>query len=89
MPVAMELSMIVEITSFTPRDTLSSAGDRGPQRADDDGDARMKLDVQRRREASPRHRRRPTALRPSRYWPSTPMLNSPILKPMATASAET
>ena len=40
MPVAMELSMIVEITSLTPRHTFSNAGDRGPQRADDDRDRR-------------------------------------------------
>ena len=36
MPVAMELSMIVEITSLTPRHTFSDRGDRCPRRADGD-----------------------------------------------------
>ena len=80
----MKFSMIVEMTSLTPRFTLRTAGDRGPGRADRHGDQQDERDVQRPGQVDHaarggRHDGR------ERYWPSTPMLNRFIRKPMATA----
>ncbi len=88
MPVAMELSMIVEITSLTPRNTLRSAAIKAHNAPTTIAIARMKLTCRGAGNvtAAPAAADSTAA---KRYCPSTPMLNNAILKPIATASAET
>ena len=84
----MAFSMIVEMTSLTPRPTLSRPAIDGPRGADEHRDHDDHQHVQRARAGAAR--RRPTAAANTaiRYWPSTPMLNRFIRKPMATAIAD-
>ena len=88
MPVAMELSMIVETTSLTPRHTFSNAAIAAHTPPTTIATRRMKLTWRGAGSvtAAPAAAAN-TAAR--RYCPSTPMLNRAILKPMATASART
>ena len=78
--------MIVEMTSLTPRVTLSTAA-MPAHRPPTTIATTMISDVQHARQARPRRRRAAAIIAASRYWPSTPMLNRFIRKPMATASA--
>ena len=84
MPPAMTLSMIVEMTSLTPRVTLSSAAmpaQRAPTTTATSTTTMMS--------SGPGSSSQPptTAAKKAAiwYWPSTPMLNRFIRKPMATA----
>ena len=58
MPVAMKLSMIVEMTSLTPRVTFSTPAMPAHAAAHDHGHQRMNSDVERRREVDGRAGRR-------------------------------
>ena len=81
----MALSMIVEITSLTPRVARSTPAMLGPRHADEHAVRRMTA----RWSGAGSVTAAPTAAATSaasRYWPSTPMLNRFILKPMATAT---
>ena len=84
----MALSMIVEITSLTPRVTRRTPGDAGPERADDDRDDEGDEDVERARQEGAAGEGGGGVGRRCVYWPSTPMLNRPIRKPIAAATAE-
>ena len=85
--VAMALSMIVEITSETPRVTRSRPA-MPAQAAPTSIAARMAAAVlsQPGSHASPATTA--AANDATRYWPSTPMLKRFIRKPMATATPE-
>jgi hypothetical protein len=85
-PPPMKFSMIVEITSLTPRVTFST-----PAIPAHTAPVTMAMTMMRATcsgpgsdTAAPSPAESTAA---SRYWPSTPMLNSAIRKPMATASA--
>ena len=78
--------MIVEITSFTPRVTLSTpaiAAHAPPTTIATSDDEQH---VQRRRQATIAAADGRGADAARRYWPSTPMLNRFILNPIATAT---
>lgn len=85
--VAMAFSMIVEMTSLTPRRTLSSpaiAAHPAPT------STATKM-ISAMCSGAGRVTAPPTAAAVSaarRYWPSTPMLKRFILNPIATASAD-
>ena len=84
---AIELSMIVEITSLTPRFTFNSAAMEAHAAALPMATARMRItwSTAGRVNAAPTTAANRVA---TLYWPSTPMLNRFILNPMATATAE-
>jgi hypothetical protein len=86
-PVAMALSMIVEITSETPRFTLRYAAmlAHSPPATIATMMATM-IFSQPGSQAWPANTA--AANTATRYWPSTPMLNRFIRKPMATATAD-
>ena len=86
-PVAIELSMIVEMTSLTPRVTFRTPAMPAQTAPTEHRDQDDERDLQ--RAGQRRRRRRPAAAKNAarRYWPSTPMLNRFIRKPMATARA--
>ena len=79
----MALSMIVEMTSLTPRVDLRSTPAM-PAHATPTSIAtrRMTARCRTRRERERPRRRRRRSSAASRYWPSTPMLNRFILKPI-------
>ena len=89
MKVAIAFSMIVLITSLTPRVTFSSAAI--PAQAAPTAIATISVMAIRRKPGSDDMKAAPAtaaaSIAASRYWPSTPMLNRFILKPMATATA--
>ena len=89
MKVAMAFSMMVLITSLTPRVTFSSAAI--PAQAAPTAIATISVMAIRRKPGSDDIQAAPAtaaaSIAASRYWPSTPMLNRFILKPMATATA--
>ena len=89
MKVAIEFSMIVLITSLTPRVTLSSAA--MPAQNAPTAIATMRVIAIRSGPGRMLMKAAPAtaadSIAASRYWPSTPMLNRFILKPMATATA--
>ncbi len=87
MPVAMKFSMIVEMTSLTPRVTLSRPAIPAQNAPTSIATARIRPTCS----TGGRATAPPTAaasIAARRYWPSTPMLNRFILKPMATAMAD-
>lgn len=82
--VAIEFSMIVEMTSLTPRVTFRTpamAAHRAPVAMAETMISGMAIQPG-TVSAPPRTAAMNAA---SRYWPSTPMLNRFIRKPMATA----
>jgi hypothetical protein len=88
-PPAMAFNMIVEMTSLTPRVTLSRpaiAAQAAPttMAVITMSSIRTMPGSQLRKDAAPSA---PASIPANRYWPSTPMLNRPIRKPMATATA--
>src|SRR2546426_7059463 len=86
-PNAMKFSMIVEMTSLTPRVTFRNPAT--PAQAAPTAMPTSRMTVMWM--GGGRCRSGPTAAAmntANRYWPSTPMLNRFILKPMATARAE-
>ena len=83
-PAAMTLSMIVEITSLTPRVTLSAPATPDQRAPTSIATSRMKPMCR----TVGRCTLAPAAAASSAaswYWPSTPMLNSAARKPIATA----
>ena len=86
-PVATKLSMIVEITSLTPRVTLSSAT-KPAQHAPTSIATRMIATCRKPVGSATEPPNAAASIAASRYWPSTPMLNRFIRKPMATAIAD-
>ncbi len=87
MPVAMKFSMIVEMTSLTPRVTLS----RPAIPAQKAPTAMATTTISATWSGGGSVTAPPTAaasIAARRYWPSTPMLNRFILNPMATAIAD-
>ncbi len=83
----MAFSMIVEMTSLTPRVTLSRAAmpaQIAPTSIATHDDHAGSCSGSGSATAPPTTAAAKAA---SRYWPSTPMLNRFIRKPMATASA--
>ena len=87
--VAIAFSMIVLITSLTPRVTLSSAAmpaQAAPDRHRDDQRDRRSAGSPAATLMKPRRPTAAASIAASRYWPSTPMLNRFILNPMATAT---
>ncbi len=83
----MKFSMIVEMTSLTPRRTLSSA--TSPAHAAPASIAtRMVAACRSPLGSDTDPANAPANIAASRYWPSTPMLNRFIRKPMATATAD-
>ena len=87
MPVAMKFSMIVEMTSLTPRVTLSRPAMPAHMAPTNMATAMTRPMCS----GAGRTTAPPTAaasIAASRYWPSTPMLNRFILKPIATATAD-
>ena len=86
-PVAIELSMIELMTSETPRVTLSTA--MMPAQAAPTSIASTRAPMTLRKPGSqPWPAKSAAAKAATRYWPSTPMLNRFIRKPMATAIPE-
>ena len=86
-PVAMALSMIVEITSETPRVTLSQPAmpAHNPPVTTAISNATMMLSQP---GSQPWPAKTADAKAATRYCPSTPMLNRFIRKPIATATAD-
>ena len=85
--VAIALSMIVEMTSLTPRVTLRAAA--MPAHIAPTSIATTTMIVMCSGFGSENDPPTTAALKAARrYWPSTPMLNRFIRKPMATASAD-
>ncbi len=87
MPPPMTLSMIVEMTSLTPRVTLSTAA-MPAQKAPTTTATSTTTIIS---SGPGRSSQPPTAAAKNAaiwYWPSTPMLNRFIRKPMATASPD-
>ena len=83
----MELSMIVEITSLTPRVTLSAPAIAAQTCPPSMATTRISGTWR----TAGRSTLAPTQAAISAaivYWPSTPMLNSPILNAMANATPE-
>ncbi len=76
MPVAMELSMIVEITSLTPRHTFKIAAMAAHAAPTATATTMMNVTCTTgvNDTAAPAAAASTAAMR---YWPSTPMLNSP------------
>ncbi len=79
--------MIVLITSLTPRPTLSS-----PAISAQSAPVTMAMMIETMMFSQPGRKFAPAKTAAAkdaiRYWPSTPMLNRPILNPIATATAE-
>ena len=86
--MATKLSMIVEITSLTPRVTLRMPGIAAHIAPTITAIARTNgmWSTLGRLTSAPKYAANSAA---SRYWPSAPMLNRPILKPIATATPAT
>ena len=85
---AIALSMIVEMTSLTPRVVRRMPAMPAHSGADDDGDDQRGEDVEEAGQERGAGERGGGVRRRGVYWPSTPMLNRPIRKPIAAATAE-
>ena len=85
MPAATTLSRIVEMTSLTPRVTLSTAATPAQAAPIVTATSRTSgiCSAIGRSTAAPTEAASSAA---SAYWPSTPMLNSAMRKPIATAT---
>ena len=82
--MATAFNMIVEITSFTPRVTLRTPA--APAKTPPTAIATAMMKTTCSTAGSPTWAPRWAAtMKASRYWPSTPMLNRFMRKPMATA----
>ena len=82
----MAFSMIVEMTSLTPRVTLSTPAMPAHSAPATIATTIATHGVEVAGQPGLRRRTRPAAKTAERYWPSTPMLNRFIRKPIAAAS---
>ncbi len=84
----MKFSMIVEMTSLTPRVTFSSAAIPAQNAVPASIATTMVATWRSPLGSATEPANAPASTAANRYWPSTPMLNRFIRKPMATATAD-